>query len=131
MSIRITHSADHARAIENQRIPAVMPFVFARHKSRLRIIASTVLLCAMAGCGNPTIVGKWRMSGGSSAMVWEFSKNGSVLIGDIRGRYRFDDQNRIKIETRFATSVYQMEIAGDRMILREPGGSKLDFTRMR
>jgi len=64
-------------------------------------------------------------------MVWEFSTNGSVLIGDVRGRYTFGDQNRIKIETPFASSVYQMEISGDRMILREPGGSKLDFTRMR
>jgi len=71
------------------------------------------------------------MSGSSSAMVWEFSTNGSVLIGDVRGRYTFGDQNRIKIETPFASSVYQMEISGDRMILREPGGSKLDFTRMR
>ncbi|PYJ17197.1 MAG: hypothetical protein DME96_06925 [Verrucomicrobia bacterium] len=85
----------------------------------------------MAGCGNRAILGKWRMSGSSSATVWEFSNNGSVLIGEIRGRYTFGDQNRIKIETPFATSVYQLEIAGDRMILREPGGSKLDFTRMR
>ncbi len=64
-------------------------------------------------------------------MVWEFSTNGSVLIGDVRGRYTFGDQNRIKIETPFATSVYQMEISGDRMILQEPGGSKLEFTRIR
>ncbi len=85
----------------------------------------------MAGCGNPTIVGKWRLSWTSSAMVWEFSTNGSVLIGDVRGRYTFGDQNRIKIETPFATSVYQMEISGDRMILQEPGGSKLEFTRIR
>jgi len=87
----------------------------------------------MAGCGGPSndIVGKWRMSGSSSAIVWEFSKNGSVLIGNVRGRYRFGDQNRVKIETPFATSVYQMEISGDRMTLREPGGSKLEFTRIR
>jgi hypothetical protein len=64
-------------------------------------------------------------------MVWEFSKNGSVLVGNIRGRYRFGDQNRVKIETPFATSVYQMEISGDRMILREASGSKLEFTRLR
>src|SRR5713101_967562 len=114
-----------------ETIPVVMPFIFARHKSWLRIIVTTALLCAMAGCGNPTIVGKWRMSGSSRAMVWEFSTNGSVLIGDVRGRYTFGDQNRIKIETPFATSVYQMEISGDRMILQEPGGSKLEFTRIR
>lgn len=104
---------------------------FARRKSRLRIIASILVLCAMAGCGSSTIVGKWRMSGGSGETVWEFSKNGSILIGDVRGRYKFGDQNRVKIETPFATSVYQLEISGDRMILRELGGPKLEFTRIR
>ena len=71
------------------------------------------------------------MSGDAGETVWEFSKNGSILIGDVRGRYKFGDQNRIKIETPFATSVYQLEISGDRMILREVGGSKLEFTRIR
>jgi hypothetical protein len=85
----------------------------------------------MAACGGRAIVGKWRMSGSSNATVWEFSENGSVLIANVRGRYRFGDQNRIKIETPFATSVYQLEISGDRMILREPGGPKLEFTRIR
>ena len=64
-------------------------------------------------------------------MIWEFSGNGSVLIGNVRGRYRFGDQNRVKIETPFAVSVYQMEISGNRMILRELNGSKLEFTRLR
>jgi hypothetical protein len=103
---------------------------FSQSKCGLRIIASAVLLCAMSGCGNPTVVGKWRMSGGSNATVWEFRKNGVVLVGDIRGRYRFGDQDRIKIETPFATTVYQVEISGDQMVLREPGGSKLEFTRV-
>jgi hypothetical protein len=71
------------------------------------------------------------MSGGSGAAVWEFSSNSSVLVGDIRGRYTFGDQNRIKIETPFATSVYQLEISDDRMILQEPGGPKLEFTRIK
>jgi hypothetical protein len=110
---------------------AVMPFVLAARTRRFQIIASAVLLCAMASCGNPTIIGKWRMSGGSNAILWEFSKNGVLLAGDVRGRYKFGDQDRIKIETPFATTVYQMEISGDRMILREPGGSKLEFTRIR
>jgi hypothetical protein len=90
-----------------------------------------MLLSAIPGCGNSTILGKWRMMGGSNATVWEFSENGAVLVGDVRGRYRFGDQDRIKIETRFATTVYQIEISGDRMTLREPGGSKLKFTRIR
>jgi len=71
------------------------------------------------------------MSGSSSATVWEFSKNGSVVIGSDRGRYSFGDDNRIKIETRFATTVYPMEVSGNHMTLREPGASKLEFTRLR
>ena len=105
--------------------------MFLRYKHWLPIICLTVLLSVMTGCGNSTIVGKWNMSGASDATVWEFSKNGSILIGDVRGRYKFGDQNRIKIETPFATSVYLLEISGDRMTLRELGGPKLEFTRIR
>ena len=89
------------------------------------------MLCLIAGCGNPTIIGKWRMSGGSNETVWEFSKNGVVLVGDMRGIYKFGDQDRIKIETPFATTVYQIKISGDRMTLQEPGGSKLELTKIR
>ena len=117
-------------ALEQETTRTVVGFVFSGSKSGLRIIALAILLCAITGCGNPTILGKWRMSGGSNATLWEFSENGAVLIGNVRGRYRFGDQDRIKIETPFATTVYQMEISGDRMILREPGGSKLEFTRL-
>ncbi len=87
------------------------------------------MLFAIAGCGSSSIVGKWRMAG-SDATVWEFSKNGGVLLGDVHGRYKFGDQDRIKIETPFATTVYQMELSGDRMTLQEPGGSKLEFTKI-
>ena len=86
---------------------------------------------AMAGCGSSTIVGKWRLMGASNAILWEFSANGVVLVGDVRARYKFGDQERIKIETPFATTVYQMKISGDRMTLQELGGSKLEFTRIR
>lgn len=85
----------------------------------------------MAGCGKSSIVGKWRLVGGSDAILWEFSTNGAVLVGDVRGRYKFGDQDRIKIETPFATGVYQVKISGDRMTLQEPGGSKLEFTKIR
>jgi hypothetical protein len=89
------------------------------------------LVFAIAGCGNSTIVGKWRLMGESNAILWEFSTNGVVLVGDVRGRYKFGDQRRIKIETPFATTVYQMKISGDRMTLQELGGSKLEFTRIK
>ena len=55
---------------------------------------------------------------------------GANTVGNTRGRYVLD-RNRIKIETPFARTVYQMEFSGDRMILREPNGLKLDFTRVR
>ncbi len=103
---------------------------FYQPKYSLRVIISAALLCIVAGCGNSSIVGKWRMSGDSNATVWEFKSNGAVLVGDVSGRYKFGDQDRIKIQTPFATSVYQLEISGDQMVLQEPGGSKLEFTRV-
>jgi hypothetical protein len=106
-----------------------MPFNSSQSKLRLRIIA-IALVFAIAGCGNSTIVGKWRMMGGSNAILWEFSPNGVVLVGDVRGRYKLGHEDRIKIQTPFATAVYQMKISGDRMILQELGGSKLEFTRI-
>ena len=106
-----------------------MPFNSSQSKLRLRIIA-IALVFAIAGCGNSTIVGKWRMMGGSNAILWEFSANGVVLVGDVRGRYKLGHEDRIKIQTPFATAVYQMKISGDRMILQELGGSKLEFTRI-
>ena len=57
--------------------------------------------------------------------------HGAVLVGDLRGKYEFGDQDRIKIQTPFATTVYQMKISGDRMTLQEPGGSTLEFTRIK
>lgn len=109
----------------------VVRFYFSQSKPKLRAIAAIVLLFAMTGCGNSTVVGKWRMMGASDTTLWEFSANGAVLVGDVRGRYKFGDQDRIKIETPFATAVYQMKISGDQMTLQEPGGSKLEFTRIK
>ncbi len=111
---------------------SVIPFMLAPRASRLVIIALAILLGAIAGCGGPShgIVGKWRMSGDANAIVWEFSNNGSVLIENTRGRYILD-RDRVKIETPFAKTVYQMEFSADRMILREPNGPKLEFTRVR
>jgi hypothetical protein len=108
-----------------------MRVVFARRARLLFVPASAVLLFVMAGCGDSGIVGKWRMSGAENQIVWEFSGNGSVLVGEVRGRYKFGDQDRIKIETPFATTVYQVTISSDQLVLQEPGGSKLEFTRIR
>jgi hypothetical protein len=108
-----------------------MRVVSVQRTPLLAITASAVVLFVMAGCGNSSIVGKWRMSGAENQTVWEFSNNGSVLVGDVRGRYKFGDQDRIKIETPFATTVYPVKISSDHLMLQEPGGSKLEFTRIR
>ena len=90
-------------------------------------------LCFITGCGGNArnIVGTWRTSTDPNAMAWEFSSDGSVLMGANRGRYTFGDNNRIKIETSIATSVYQIELVGDKMTLKEPSGSKLVLTRVK
>jgi hypothetical protein len=108
-----------------------MRFGFPRRARLLLASASAVLLFVMAGCGNSSIVGKWRMSGTEDQTVWEFLSNGSVLVGEVRGRYKFGDQDRIKIETPFATTVYLVQLSSDQLVLQEPGGSKLEFIRLR
>jgi hypothetical protein len=108
-----------------------MRFRFYPSARLLLAVISAALLFVMAGCGNSSIVGNWRLSGAENQTVWEFLSNGSVLVGDVQGRYKLGDQDRIRIETPFATTVYQLTISGDQMILEEPGGGKLEFTRIR
>ena len=97
------------------------------------ILASAFLLSALVGCAKSEsdIVGKWRTGSDLNAMVWEFSTDGSVLMGSTRGKYSFGDQGRMKIQTPFGTSVYQMEWSGDHLSLKDPGGSKLEFTKQK
>ena len=102
----------------------------SQSKSILRMIALATLLWVVPGCGHSSIVGKWSMSG-ADATVWEFKSNGAVLVGDASGRYKFGDQDRIKIETPFATTVYVVNVSGDQLLLQEPGGAKLEFTRIK
>jgi len=71
------------------------------------------------------------MSGSENQTVWEFSDNGSVSVGEVHGRYKFGDQDRIKIETPFATTVYVVKVSSDQLVLQELSGSKLEFTRVR
>lgn len=104
---------------------------FPRPVRLLLVPASAVLLFVISGCGNSSIVGKWRMSGNENQTVWEFSANGSVLVGEVRGRYKFGDQDRLKIETPFATTVYVMNLSNDQLVLQDLAGSKLEFTRIK
>jgi hypothetical protein len=108
-----------------------MRFEVPRRARLLLLPASAVLLFVIAGCGNSSIVGKWRMSGAENQTVWEFSGNGTVLVGEVGGRYKLGDQDRIKIETPFATTVYLVKLSSDQLVLQELGGSKLEFTRVR
>ena len=110
---------------------AVMRVVSANRARLLSITASAVVVLILAACGNSSLVGKWRMSGTENQTVWEFSPNGSVLVGEVRGRYKFGNQDRIKIETPFATTVYLVKLSSDQLVLQELGGSKLEFTRVR
>jgi hypothetical protein len=96
------------------------------------MISAAILLGALAGCGtHRDITGKWRRTGDPNGMVWEFFQDGSVKMGSMRGKYSFGDQDRLKIETGSGTSVYQIELAGDHMTLKDPSGSKLEFTKVR
>jgi hypothetical protein len=108
-----------------------MRFRFHQSARPLLALASVVLLFVMTGCGNSSIVGKWRLSGAENQTVWEFLSNGSVLVGEIRGRYKFGDHDRIKIETPFSTTVYVVNLSSDQLVLQDLGGSKLEFTRVR
>ena len=108
-----------------------MRFRFHRCARLLLALASAVLVFVMAGCGNSSIVGKWQMSGAENQTVWEFFSNGSVLVGEIRGRYKFGNQDRIKIETPFSTTVYVVNLSSDQLVLEDLSGGKLEFTRIR
>jgi len=103
----------------------------SRHQ--LRLLISAVLLSVLAACGGPSreIVGKWRTSSDPNAVVWEFAGNGLVTIGSTRGRYSFGDSQRIKIETPFEKSVYEVTISHDHMTFRESTGSRLEFDRLK
>jgi hypothetical protein len=108
-----------------------MRFGFSRRLRLLLVPASAVLLFVVSGCENSSIVGKWQMLGAENQTLWEFSGNGSVLVGEVRGRYKFGDQDRLKIETPFATTVYLVTLSNDQLVLQDLGGTKLEFTRVK
>ena len=97
------------------------------------ILASALLLSALAGCARSDndLVGKWQAAGDSTPAVWEFSRDGSVLMGSTRGKFTFGNGDRVKIQTPFGTSVYQIEWSGDHMTLKDLTGSKLEFTKQK
>ncbi len=99
-------------------------------RSILSLTALAVAVLFAGSCARShQIAGKWQTTSGDTPMVWEFAGDGSVRQGSVRGRYSFGDNERMKIETPFATTVYQVQIAGDRLTLIDARGAKLDFTR--
>lgn len=103
------------------------------NRHQLRLLISAVLLSALTACGGPSreIVGKWRTSSDANAVVWEFASNGLVTIGSTRGKYSFGDSQRIKIQTPFEKSVYEVTIVRDHMTFRESTGSRIEFDRIK
>lgn len=86
-----------------------------------------------AGCDSSekTVVGKWRVAGGGDGAVWEFAANKGVDMAGRKGKYTFGDQGRLKVQTQFATFVYQLEMRDDRMVLTEPNGTRLELERVK
>jgi hypothetical protein len=103
------------------------------NRHHLRLLISAVLLSVLASCGGPSreIVGKWRTSSDPNAVVWEFASNGLVTIGSTRGKYSFGDSGRIKIQTPFEKSIYEVTILHDHMTFRESTGSRIEFDRIK
>ena len=97
-----------------------------------RLAVALLFLFCVAACNRPSsqIIGKWKVEGDSSDVVWEFAKNGAVKSAAGAGKYSFGDRNRLKIHTQFATFVYELELSGDTMTWRDPNGSVTRLKRV-
>ncbi len=95
------------------------------------ILLAAGLLPLLVGCGGPKdrIIGKWQTEESANPITWEFSKNGAVQAGNTSGRYSFGDGSRLKIETKFATFVYEIQFEDETMIWTEPNGSRTKLKR--
>jgi len=97
---------------------------------RLAHLALVALLFALPSCDQSRkIVGKWKVVGGSTEVVWEFFENGRLSAAGTPGKYSFGDGQRIKIQTPTATFVNHFEIDGDRMIWKGLDGTRTELER--
>lgn len=89
-------------------------------------------MLGLAGCDSASsqIVGKWKVAGDSSDVIWDFGRDGKVFAGDIEGRYTFGDRGRIKIQTPRATFVHQLQFVGGHMIWTDPDGRRTELVRV-
>ena len=95
--------------------------------------ALVALLFVFVGCDRPEsqIVGKWKVVADPNGAVWEFSDNKSVDMGGRKGKYSFGDRGRMKVQTQFATFMYQLAFSSDRLTLTEPDGAKTELQRVK
>ena len=102
-------------------------------RSCTAMAALLALLFTLVSCDNKQsqIVGKWKVVGDASGAVWEFAADKSVDMGGRKGRYSFGDQGRLKVQTQFATFVYQLKLSADRMTLTEPTGTRTELERVK
>ena len=102
-------------------------------RSCTAIAAFIALLFAFVSCdrSQSQIVGKWKPVSDPNPTVWEFAANKSVDMAGRKGKYSFGDQGRIKVQTQFATFVYQLDLSGDRMVLIESNGTRTEFERVK
>lgn len=112
-------------ASENSRYERLMHGLIPR-------VGLILLLVAVAACDSARkeIVGKWKTDGEANAMVWEFAANGTVKTGGTTGKYSFGDGDRLKIQTQFATFVYEISVNGDTMSWKAPNGTTTRLTRV-
>ena len=102
-------------------------------RSCTMMAAFLALLFALASCDTKQsqIVGKWKLVAEPNAAAWEFRADKSVDLGGRKGKYSFGDQGRVKVQTQFATFVYQLNVSADRMTLTEPNGTRTELERVK
>ena len=104
-----------------------------RLKALQRTTLAVLFVALLAACGGAEsqIVGKWKPVSEPNSAVWEFSANKSVDMAGRKGKYSFGDQGRLKVQTQFATFVYQLDLSADRMTLTEPNGTRTELERVK
>jgi hypothetical protein len=108
----------------------VFPKIIAHIRALVLLL---VCLFALGACNDPKnqIAGQWKVTSDTSGLVWDFAKNGTVTSGDMKGRYSFGGQKQMKIQTPFATFVYQVDFVGDKMTWKNVNGSVTELTRVK
>lgn len=99
---------------------------------RIALLVVGALALSLSACGDPQsqIVGRWKVTSDTSELVWDFARDGTVTSGDIKGRYSFGSSKRMNLQTPFATFIYEVEFAHDKMTWQSPNGTKTELSRI-